>query len=176
MAALMGAGTFAVHQLRFALYGGAGAGVQGHGYLVPLGPVLAGLLLLAFAAGLARIARGAPDPAPRFRRLWVGASLGLLAVYCVQETIEAFVAAHNPPALLGHGGWVALPLAVAAGLAIALIMRGAAAASALVAGRAPWLAPADAPVVQILPPPWAPRRTRGASRHLAARGPPLASV
>jgi hypothetical protein len=183
-AALMGAGTFGVHQLRFALPigdGGGGAGaVAGHGYLVPLGPVAAGVLLLAFAAGLARIARDAPEPAPRFRRLWAGASASLFAVYCAQESIEAMLTSGHPAGLerlLGHGGWTALPMAVAVGLAIALIVRGAAAASALVAARrAPWAFPSPAAPVHALLPPSAPRRMNGAARHLAARGPPALSV
>ena len=80
--------------------------------------------------------------------------------------------------MFAHGGWVALPLAVTVGLAIALVMRGAAAATALAAAarRAPWHAPSPAAVLQALMPSWAPRRTHGAARHLAARGPPVASV
>jgi hypothetical protein len=182
-AALMGAGTFVVHQLRFAISGGHGGGgaaaVQGHGYLVPLGPILAGLLLLAFAAGLGRVARGAHEPAPRFRRLWAGASGSLFAVYCVQETIEGIVTAGHHSGLhmpLAHGGWVALPLSVGVGLVIALITRGAAAASALVAARAPWRPSAPVATLQVVLPPWSPRRTRGRSLHLAARGPPAVLV
>jgi hypothetical protein len=181
LAALMGAGTFAVHQLRFAISYDHGAGaaqaMAGHGYLVPAGAVLAGLLLLALAAALARVARGAADDhAPRFWRLWPGASAGLFAVYCVQESIEASLTIGQPasvPGVLEHGGWVALPLSVVVGLAVALIMRGAAAATALVAARRPpWRAPApDAPVQAVLPP-WTPRSTDGTALHLAARGPP----
>jgi hypothetical protein len=183
MAALMGAGTFGVHQLRFALPIGRGPGGSqtygGHGYLVAVAPLLAGLLLLAFAAGLARVARGVPEPAPRFRRLWAGASASLFAVYCAQESIEGMLTAGHPggvAGVLGHGGWVALPLAIGAGLAIALVMRGAAAATALVAARAPWTAPAPVAAVRMLLPPPAPRRTQACARHLAARGPPPLSV
>jgi hypothetical protein len=183
MAALMGAGTFAVHQLRFALpvgddRGGAPA-FGGHGYLVSLGPVLVGLLLLAFAAALARLARGVPEPAPRFRRLWAGATASLFAVYCAQESIEGMLTTSHPGGLvgvLGHGGWVALPLAVAVGLAIALVMRGAAAVSALVAARSPWNGAPPVDAVQVHLPPWAPRPTHVSARHLAPRGPPVTSV
>jgi hypothetical protein len=57
-------------------------------------------------------------------------------------------------------------------------MRGAAAAAELAAAtRAPWQAASPAPpLVEALLPPWAPRRTQATARHLAARGPPLASV
>lgn len=183
MAALTGAGTVAVHQLRFALTFSHGtadpAALRGHGYLVALAPALAGLLLVAFAVGLARMARGAADPAPRFRRLWAGASASLFAVYCAQEAVEGMLTDGHPAGIqgvFGHGGWVALPLAIAVGLAIALIMRGAAAASALVAARAPWRAPSSTPATHALLPPWTARPTLATARHLAARGPPASSV
>ncbi len=78
--------------------------------------------------------------------------------------------------MFAHGGWVALPLALAVGLAIALLMRGAATATALVAARAPWRAPAPAPPLHVLLPPWARRISLATARHLAARGPPAVSV
>jgi hypothetical protein len=183
MAGLMGAGTFGVHQLRFALPAGDGSGgaqaVGGHGYLAPLGPLLAGLMLVAFAVALARLARGAHEPVPRFRRLWAGSSASLFAVYCAQESIEGLLNRGHPggvDGVVGHGGWVALPLAVAIGLAMALIMRGAAAASALAAARSPWHAPGAAAAEQTLLPPWAQRRTSPSARHLAARAPPAVFV
>jgi hypothetical protein len=183
MAALMGAGTFGVHQMRFALPIGHGPGGSqtfgGHRYLVAVAPLLAGVLLLALAAGLARLARGVPEPAPRFRRLWAGASGSLFAVYCAQESIEGMLTAGHPggvAGVLGHGGWVALPLAIAIGLAIALAMRGAALATALVAARAPWAVPPPVAALRFLLPPPAPRRTEACARHLAARGPPAISV
>ncbi len=183
MAALMGAGTFAVHQLRFALTFRHGTGdpmaMRGHGYLVPVAPVLVGLLLLAFAVGLARMARGATDPAPQVRRLWAGTSASLFAVYCGQESVEGMLTAGHPAGLqgvVGHGGWVALPLALAVGLAIALIMRGAAAASTLVAAGAPWRAPDCSSPEQAVLPPWIARTTCAGARNLAARGPPDVSV
>lgn len=174
MAALLGAGTFAVHQLRFAL-AGTPESPGGHGYLVPLGPLLALLLLLTFAYALARIARAVADPAPRFRRLWPAASVSLFAVYCVQEAIEGMLTAGHP-AGLSHGGWVALPLALVIGFAIALLMRGAAEAARLAQGRAPWLPPVTATRSRVVLAPWSPPRSRALHRHLAARGPPLTSV
>ena len=187
MAALMGAGTFGVHQLRFALVDGHGAAADttapAHAYLVPLGPVVAALLLLALAIALARVARGDAhdDPVPRLGRLWAGASASLFAVYCVQESIEAALTASHgggAGAALGHGGWIALPLSLAIGLGIALLMRGTSAAASLVhaATRAPWSAPAPGPGVRSILPPWSPYTTRAAARNLAARGPPLPSV
>jgi hypothetical protein len=177
MAALMGAGAFGVHQLRFALSPDSARALHAHGYLAPVGAVLLGVLLFALAAALARIARGEVEAAPRVRRLWAGASASLIAVYCVQESIEGLLshgALHGP---FAGGGWVALPLAIAVGLAIALVMRGAAAASEVAAAtrRAHAMSVAVAPFDAILKP-WSPRRSRATARHLAARGPPLASV
>lgn len=169
----MAAGTFGVHQLRFALSDDHVRAAYGHGYLAAVAPVLAALLLLAFAAGLARVARGAVQVAPRLRRLWAGASTGLIAAYCAQESIEGLLTHGHATGMFEHGGWVALPLALAVGLAIALIARGAAAASTLVPRRAPWSAPAPAPPLRLLLPPWTPRTTHAGTRRLGARGPPL---
>ena len=78
--------------------------------------------------------------------------------------------------LAAHGGWVALPLSAALGLAIALVVRGA--------GRA--LELATEPPLRVGRPrrltsltsiaPAAPAIARGARRRPAARGPPLAAV
>ena len=175
MAALLGAGAYGVHQLRFALTPADRATEQAHAYLAPAGAVVVGLLLLALATVLARIARGHVDEAPHFHRLWGGTSASLVAVYCVQESIERLIAHGESP--LAHGGWVAIPLAAAVGLGITLIARGAAAASEVAAAERP-VAPL---VLQIAPfgallRPWSPRRSRADTRPQAARGPPLAAV
>jgi hypothetical protein len=157
MAALMGGGTFAVHQLR---------------YLDAVAPVVISGLLLASAAAVGRIVRRAEEPVPRFRRLWAATSAALIAVYCTQESIEG-VLSGRVPGMFAHGGWVTLPLAVLVGLAIALVMRGTAAATRLATARAPWRAPAASIPAQVVLPPWAPASTRAPARHLAARGPPV---
>ena len=177
MAALMGAGAFGVHQIRFAVSPAHGAAVRAHDYLAPLGVLLVGLLLFALAAALARMARGVVEDAPRFRRLWIGASASLIAVYCVQESIEGLLTDGSPYGMFARGGWLAVPLSLAIGLAIALVMRGAAAASQVAAaGRRPRALPALLAPFDALLKPWSPRRSRATARHLAARGPPLASV
>lgn len=176
LAALMAAGALSVHQLRYLIgWGsdaGAALGAHGHGYLVPLSPVLAGLLVLALAQLIGRAARGAAEPVPGMRRLWPLTTLALVAVYCVQELAEG----SDPGALATHGGWVAVPLAGVAGLAIALAMRGAGAATELTgsARRRPWHAPfpqAPRKIALVLS---APRVRSGSACAFAARGPPLA--
>jgi hypothetical protein len=177
MAALMAVGTFGVHQLRFALADDHARAAYGHGYLSAIAPVLAALLLLAIAAGLARVARGIADPAPRLRTIWVGASAGLMAAYSAQESIEALLTHGHATGMFEHGGWVAVPLAVVVGLGIAVISRGAAAASKLATAGAPYAAATPrGSLAEAVLPPWTPRRTRAAARHLAARGPPLAAA
>jgi hypothetical protein len=177
LAALMGAGAYGVHQLRYALWPVRGATLRAHEYLAPVGTLVVVMLLFALAAALARIARGGVDEAPRVGRLWAGVSASLVAVYCVQETLEELLTRGDRQALFAHGGWIAVPLAVAIGLAIALLMRGAATASEVVAAarRAPALAFVAAPHDAVTAP-WAPGRTRPVARHLAARGPPITSV
>jgi hypothetical protein len=178
LAALMGAGAYGVHQLRYVVSPENAAALRAHAYLAPVGTIVVGLLLFTLAAALARIARGAVDEAPRLRRLWAGTSASLLAVYCVQETIEQLLTSADRNGALAHGGWVAAPLAAAIGLAIALLMRGAVAASDT-AARERSFAPARAvplPPFVALAMPWLPRRSRAAARRQAARGPPLASV
>ena len=177
LAALMGAGAYGVHQLRYALWPVRGATMRAHEYLAPVGTLVVVVLLFALAAALARIARGVVDEAPRLGRLWAGASASLVAVYWVQETLEELLTRGDRQALFGHGGWIAVPLAAAIGLAIALLMRGAATASEVAARarRSPALAFVLVPCGALIAP-WAPQRSRPAARHLAARGPPAASV
>jgi hypothetical protein len=181
LAALMGAGTFGLHQARYLLgYGGdAGHALhgQGHGYLGPLGPLLVGALLPLAAELIRRVAAGQAAPAPRFRRLWLGAAVGLALAYALQESIEGLLSsghASGIAAITAHGGWVALPLALAIGFVIALLLRGAsrAAAAAASSSRRPWRAPAPAPPATVAPAFAAAVTARLAPFASAARGPP----
>jgi hypothetical protein len=178
LAALLGLGTFALHQARY-VFGyredaSAALADHGHGYLGAVAPVLVGVLVVGLAELVRRVARGDGAAAPRLRRLWAGASGALVAVYAAQELIEGVLAAHHPGGLVGvagHGGWIALPLAVALGLVIALVMRGATAAGELAARRRPWRAPT--PAASTVPVAAAPARVwPRPMRAAAARGPP----
>src|SRR3954447_21018101 len=179
LAALMGAGTFAVHQARYTLgYRGEASGglaAPGHAYLVALGPLLVGPLRPLIAEVVRRTARGGPARAPSFARLWGGVVVALVAVYLTQESIEGMLAAGHPAGIagtLGHGGWLAIPLSVVVGLAIALVMRGTVAAGELVGSRRPWRAlPPPAPRAVSLGSTARPARPGCALAH-AARGPP----
>lgn len=160
----MVAGTFGLHQLRFALVGEDAGHVHGHGYLTVAGPLLAGVLLLALTIGLGRAARGRAGRAPSLRRVWLAASVALIAVYCVQESIE------GQHTLFGHGGWLVVPLAVLIGLAIALLAR----APTPVAHR--WRATAAPTPHFVLPRPWRTHPRFVAFLAMPGRGPPTASV
>ena len=170
LAGLLSLGALGVHQLRYLIAYGHHARAEltapSHGYLVPLAPLLVGIVVVVLAELVSRAARGGA-PAPRLRPLWAGSALTLIAVYCAQELIEG-----SPP--LAHGGWVAAPLAAIVGLAIGLIMRGATRPAR--APELPWRAPA--------PPPWPPFEAFSllfqihdrAPRTCAARGPPLPAL
>jgi hypothetical protein len=186
-AALLAGGAFALHQLRYLLgYGHHSHGElarQGHAYMTLLAPLVAVVLMLVVADFCARMlgARAARHPgrAPRLGQVWAAFTLCLLAAYVAQETLEGALAAGHPAgaaALLGHGGWVALPLAAAIGLAVAVLVLGV--QQALELGR-------ERPVPVIAPPPVLSVGSahvghrpggRGIARHLGGRAPPLGSI
>lgn len=136
--ALVPAAAFAVHQLRYWLAFGGGAGaqlrVQGHSYLQSLVPWI--VLLLAFAAGLflraiGRAFRGdcsLPRYTVSFAGLWLLCAGALFAIYCAQESLEGLLAAGHPAAvagIFGYGGWWAIPASAAVGLVLAATFHGA---------------------------------------------------
>lgn len=131
--ALIAVGWWAVHQLRYLIaFGGDAGGVlhhEGHAYLEPVGPALTTLLAFVAARAVVRAAAVPRHRSVRSQRLvvvWPVCAAALLALYTAQETVEGVVAAGHPGGLagvFGHGGWIALPLAIVAGLAIAVALR-----------------------------------------------------
>lgn len=179
-AALMPLAALAVHQLRYVLaYRGAAAhelAAQGHSYLHSVTPWIVLSCAIAFGGFLSRLARarrsGRGEPGASLAlgvaRLWLAASVGLVAIYGGQELLEGFFATGHPEGLVGifgGGGLWALPAAVLVGGLLALALRGAAALIARVAARSRprRSTPADAPV-----------RPRRAPQRRAR--PPLASA
>ena len=134
LAALLGFGALALHQLRYlAGYGNdaeEALATQGHGYVDLLLPVLVcfGMALLAgllLAAALARPARDVTGP-PSVRHP-LACALVLVAIFCFQELVEGALSAGHPnglEALVGHRGWVALPLATVLGGLVSLALTG----------------------------------------------------
>ena len=179
--ALLAAGALALHQLRYMLAYGHDAGAalreQGHAYLAPVTAAVVSIVVIALAIGLRRLAAGAPaDQGRRLLRLWPGATGALLAVFAAQESIEGVLTPGHPgglAALVGHGGWVAAPLAVAIGLLIALMLRGVPRATYPVA-RLTRAAVRRAPLVLAARPAPPPRRFPVLATA-AGRAPPPAS-
>lgn len=139
-AAAMPAAALAVHQLRYKLAYGAGAShalaAQGHAYLTSLVPWIVLLATLSLGATLGRFAMrwgagaGAGTRSGRMAgvRVWLAASAALFAVYAGQELLEGlFASGHlgGLAAVLGAGGWWAVPVALLVGGLLALALRGA---------------------------------------------------
>jgi hypothetical protein len=158
-AALLGTGALAVHQLRYLLAGHSPGGPE-HAYLGPAGSLFAGLLVLALARALV----GRAATAPRLRVTWPATACGLIGIYCVQELAEGV----SP---LGHGGWLALPLALLVAFGIALLTRSAGARDAR-----PWQAPAACAEAATLAFRLRSQVRTAAPLLLPARGPPVAST
>ena len=137
-AALVPAGAFAVHQLRYWLAYGNHAGVelaeQGHSYLhsvVPWIVLLIGLSVGTFLLALGR-ALGGRSSVPRytlsFAALWLLCAASLVAIYTTQEFLEGLFATGHPggiAGIFGYGGWWSIPAALAVGLILAGAFHGA---------------------------------------------------
>jgi hypothetical protein len=133
VAAVLALGGLALHELRYMLgYGGeadAALAHQGHGYMEPLVPTLIALCVALIAAALLAPLLGWTAPsrgggALRRAPLYAGVLLG---VFWAQELAEAALTAAHPgalEALVGHGGWIAIPLAALLGPAAAAATRG----------------------------------------------------
>ena len=148
-AALMPAGAFAVHQLRYWLAYGNRAGVelaaQGHSYLHSVVPWIVLLIALAVGTFLLALGRalGGGGSLPRytlsFAALWLLCAACLVAVYTTQEFLEGLFATGHPGGLagiFGYGGWWSIPAALAVGLVLAAVFHSARRVLQAVAERA----------------------------------------
>ena len=137
-AALMPAGAFAVHQLRYWLAYGNRAGVelaaQGHSYLHSVVPWIVLLIALAVGTFLLALGRalGGGGSLPRytvsFAALWLSCAACLVAVYTTQEFLEGLFATGHPAGLagiFGYGGWWSIPAALAVALVLAAAFHSA---------------------------------------------------
>jgi hypothetical protein len=186
-AALLAGGAFALHQLRYLLAYGSGShhelAAQGHAYLTAVAPLVAVVLLLVAADVLTRITGARPggpgEAPPSLRRLWAVAAGFLFSAYCFQESLEGLFASGHPggvAGVLGHGGWVAGPLAIVIGFVVALALRAADRAIAL-AAEPPLRVARPRPPLSLAS--FIPSRRgwrRPAVRRLRARAPPIASI
>lgn len=183
-AALLSGGVFAVHQLRYLLAYGheshQALRAQGHAYLALLLPAVVIALTLCAASLVAalvlsdRTSKG--HTPPDWSRLWASSSGVLLLAYVVQECLEAALEPGHTVGLAvvaGHGGWIVLPLVIVIGLAITLLLVGAATAVARVAARARNVR-FRRTLVACRPPHLAPTLPlESFARFLVGRGPPV---
>ena len=133
---LVPAAALAVHQARYTLAYGSRANAelaaQGHSYLssvVPWTVLAIGVAATAFLRRVARAARTGETGKPSARStlgLWGLTTVGLFAIYAVQETLEGMVVSGHPggvAGVVGHGGWWALPAAAVAALLVVALLR-----------------------------------------------------
>jgi hypothetical protein len=172
-----------VHQLRYSLaYGGranAELAAQGHSYLHSLVPWAIFALAVGGGLFLRRLAEAARTGDPgRSSRLpdlvvWLASWIGLLAIYAVQEALEATLAVGHPGGVggvFGHGGWWAVPVSAVVAAIVTLLLR---------AGRALLRVAADAHRAPVhvaeavsLPSGVAPAVIRPLALNAAGRAPP----
>jgi hypothetical protein len=132
----MPAAALVVHQARYTLAYGARANAelaaQGHSYLHSLVPWTIFALGIGGSLFVRRIARAAlTGQSGSFTRLpatalWAVTTCGLVAIYAVQETLEALSVSGHPAGMsgvLGHGGWYAVPAAAVVALGVVAVLR-----------------------------------------------------
>jgi hypothetical protein len=182
MAALLAGASFGVHQLRFLIGYGSHSSAelahQGHAYLSVLAPVVVGALMVAVAEFAGGLSRARHRRIPSLTRLWILSSGALLAAYCVQELTESSLSSGHAGGLagvFGAGGWSSIPLAIVAGLVVALLMGGAAAAERAVVHHR-LRRPTAAIVLHARPPATVPSAGSVFLCTAAPRAPPLHSV
>ncbi len=187
-AALMPAGAFAVHQLRYWLAFGNHAAAelqaQGHSYLHSVVPWI--VLFLAAAVGSFLLALGRafsgrsslPRHTLSVAALWLLCTVSLVTIYVCQEFLEGLFATGHPGGLVGifgYGGWWSIPAAAAVGLVLTAAFHGARRVLQAVADRS------GRPQARALRPPQWPRTYRAPFIHAPApladgwsgRGPPV---
>jgi uncharacterized membrane protein YgdD (TMEM256/DUF423 family) len=177
-------GAFAVHTLRYALAPTASANA-GHGYLGAVPPLLAALLAMAlarFAVAVLDRRRMSGRSLPWAVRWLLGAA-AFVTLFSAQENAETLLTFGHPAgpsAVLAHGGWTVLPLALLAGGLLAVLLRGTEEAlerlSSALTGHVRRLPRPSAVALQLRPAP-APRvpAVPVLALHLAGRAPPTTS-
>jgi len=169
---LLPAGAFAVHQLRYWLTYGSQTSTQladqGHAYMGSVVPWIVLATAAALGSFLVRAAlawrgRGAAVRSRPLVAVWATTSLALVVIYSFQETLEGILEQGHPggfTGVFGHGGWWSVPVALAIGLIIALLLRVADSVVAAVARRrvavrrtatAPVLGPGAASPIRMRP-------------------------
>jgi hypothetical protein len=177
-AALMPAGAFAVHQLRYWLAYGSRTSAelqqQGHSYLHSVVPWI--VVLMASSAGVFLLALGRafggrsslPRHTLSVATLWLLCSAVLVAIYVSQEFLEGLLATGHPggvAGIFGYGGWLSIPAAAAVGLVLTAAFHGAGRVLQVVAARC---------AGRVTPAPRRPQRVRARRAVLLPAPAPLA--
>jgi hypothetical protein len=185
--ALLPPAAFAVHQLRYALAYGAGAGAElertGHSYLHSMVPWLSLLLALAAGGFLRALGRAFTRQTTvgryslSFIALWLACTGSLVAIFATQELLEGWLVLGHPSGLVGifgYGGWWAVPVAACVALVLAAAYHGARWIVDAVARRA-WRArsgPRLPGLVRARPPRWFAAAPAPLLAGWSTRGPP----
>jgi hypothetical protein len=176
------AGGLLLHQVRYAI---APADLvrefaPAHKYLWWLIPVVGTLLFVATTHWAARLRTPDRDRLPQLpsvRVLWAMVTAGLVVAFGAQEFVESLIFRDQVltwAELAGGNGWVVLPLAVAVGGVVAVLLKGAVKAQRWALGRHVPSAsgrgslPAVRPSAVVLVP-----RASVLARELAGRAPPV---
>jgi hypothetical protein len=133
-AALVALAAFVIHQLHFLLSAGTAAGQSlredGYSYLGHVPVTLGALALTVIVARLLAVYLGAQSPrsgsAGPLLRSPARFAVAVLAIYAVQETLEAVLFSHHAEGILAglaHGWWLTLLLAVFLGPAFFVLDR-----------------------------------------------------
>ncbi len=136
--ALLPPAALAVHQLRFLLAYGDGAGAElqrtGHAYLHSVVPWIVLLLALATGGFLRSLGRALGGRASRggrtvsFTGLWLACAAALTVIFACQEVLEGVYATGHSAGMtgiFGYGGWWAIPASLCVGLLLAACLHGA---------------------------------------------------
>ena len=129
---LIGAGAFAIHQIRYLLANG-GLGSEdliqrSDIYLSHSIPLLVGLMVAGLTAHVVRGSRSDGSGSIASRRARAASyAVGIVAVFFCQDLLEGLLLAGHASglaAIFSTGGWAAIPLAALFGLIAALVDRG----------------------------------------------------
>jgi hypothetical protein len=173
-------GALVVHELRYRLaFGGdvqSALAESGRGHMTFVTPVVALVAMLAVATLVQRLAGAAAPARTRRKHIWLAMAAALFGIFCAQEVLEGLLATGHPggiDGIVGDGGWLAAPLALAvAAIGLGFVKLAARAASMRgVATALVRLLRLPAAQVSFLRPASRPRAPL--ARHLAGRAPPL---
>ena len=179
LALQLGAGSVAVHELRYRLGDGLGErtlGDHGHAYLTVLTPLLGLLLTLVVAHFAWAVWARRPEAAGGGRIAIRTLAPALLAVHVGQESLEGLLAFEHPfdaTAVFGAGDWIVLPICLLVAAILSFLTRGALRLARAVLENGVKRMRGSAPSTARFAPVVVARPRAPLARHGAERAPPL---